>query len=240
MFPNKKDKRKPTNPNADMYDPDIVVGHPDMTHWFDTTLVGHSCLFLLRNTLVTLVLGALNEYFCGKLLLDTLVRHAYLTLLWDTLTSHASQHSCGNTLTWHFCRTLLLDTLSWHSCRTPSLVTVSCDTLAGTLFLDTFVGHSYLTLLRDTRIWHAFLALVQGILISQFCGTLVLDTLSWHSLGGTLSWHSCGDTLIWHSCKTLLLDTFVGRSDLASFLDTLVGTLLLDTEKVEHSYLTLL
>ena len=61
---------KPTNPNADTYveeqkqylshfPANPLVGHPDVTHWGDT-LVGHPSYLTF--------------------LLDTLVRHFYLTL----------------------------------------------------------------------------------------------------------------------------------------------------------------
>ena len=69
---------------------DIVVGHRDMTHSFDT-LVGHSCLTLLCNILVN---------------------HSYSTLLWDTLAWHVfstllrGTFTC-DTLTWHVFFTLL-------------------------------------------------------------------------------------------------------------------------------------
>ena len=58
-----------------------LVRHHEFTHWGDT-LVGHPRLTLLRNALVrhsslTLLWGALARRF----LLDTLVRHSYLTFL---------------------------------------------------------------------------------------------------------------------------------------------------------------
>ena len=88
-----KNKMKPTNPNADTYvdkqrqylfitfPANSLVRHPEFTHWCDT-LVGHPCLTLLRNALVrhfclTLLWDTLVRHF----LLDTLVRHSYLTFL---------------------------------------------------------------------------------------------------------------------------------------------------------------
>ena len=85
----KKNKMKPTNPNADtnvekqrfntclsQFAANPLVEHPDLTDWGDT-LVGHPCLTLLRYTLV--------RDSCLTLLLDTLVRHFLL----DALTCHS-------------------------------------------------------------------------------------------------------------------------------------------------------
>ena len=80
----KKNKMKPTNPNADTYvekqrlntylsqfPANPFVEHPDLTHWGDT-LVGHPCLTLLRYTLV--------RHSCITLWFDTLAGHSCLTL----------------------------------------------------------------------------------------------------------------------------------------------------------------
>ena len=113
------------------------------TPWLDT-LKWHSCrtpclkllklLKLLRNALVRRSIW----HSCGTLLLDTLVRHSYLTIL--------TWHSCTTPLQYLILfldtsyltllqdyLTLLQDTLAWHS--------------SGTLLLDTLVRHPYLTLL---------------------------------------------------------------------------------------------
>ena len=202
----KKNKMKPTNPNADTYvekqrfntclsqfPANPLVEHPDLTHWGDT-LVGHPCLTPLRYTLV--------RHSCLTLLLDTLVRHFLL----DTLTCHSCKTLLLNTLVRHF----LLDTsylalLTWHS--------------SGTLLLDTFVKHSCLT---DALLRHSYMALLYDTLTWHSSGTLLLDTLVRHSdltlLYDALTWHSCEtlwlDTLVRHSWGTLLLDTLVGHSDL--------------------------
>ena len=100
----KKNKMKPTNPNADTYvdkqrqylfvtfPANSLVRHPEFTHW-SNTLVGHPCLTLLRNALV--------RDACLTLLWDTLVRHFLL----DTLVRQG--HSYLTFLTWHSCKTLL-------------------------------------------------------------------------------------------------------------------------------------
>ena len=163
-----KNKMKPTNPNADTYvdkqrqylfvtlPANSLVRHPEFTHWGDT-LVGRPCLTLLRKSPVrhsclTLFLDTLIWHSCktllldtlvGHFLLDTLVRHSYLTLLtWHFLLDTFVRHSCltllWDTLTWHSCKTLLI----WHSCKTLLL-----DTLTWHFLLDTPVRHSYLTLL---------------------------------------------------------------------------------------------
>ena len=100
----KKNKMKPTNPNADTYvdkqrqylfvtfPANSLVRHPEFTHW-SNTLVGHPCLTLLRNALV--------RDACLTLLWDTLVRHFLL----DTLVRQG--HSYLTLLTWHSCKTLL-------------------------------------------------------------------------------------------------------------------------------------
>ena len=80
----KKNKMKPTNPNADTYvekqrlntylsqfPANPFVEHPDLTHWGDT-LVGHPCLTLLRYALV--------RHSCMTLWFDTLAGHSCLTL----------------------------------------------------------------------------------------------------------------------------------------------------------------
>ena len=103
----KKNKMKPTNPNADTYveeqrhylfitySSEPICGAP----WRDT-LKWHSCRtpFLLD----TLVRHFLLDTSSGTLLLDPLLGHSYLTLL--------TWHSCKTLLTWHSCKTLLLDT----------------------------------------------------------------------------------------------------------------------------------
>ena len=161
----KLNRMKPTNPNADTFVegerqylshvlPDIVVGHPDMTRWFDS-LVGHSCLTLLRNTLA---------------------RHFYLTRLFDTLTWHSCRalllDTFVDTLTWHAFLALLHDTFVRYSDLTHFL-----DTLVVTLFLDTLAGHSYLTLLWNTLTWH----FLYDTLTWHTCWTLLLDTFVRHS-----------------------------------------------------------
>ena len=119
----KKNKMKPTNPNADTYvdkqrqylfvtlPANSLVRHPEFTHWGDT-LVGRPCLTLLRKSPV--------RHSCLTLFLDTLIWHSCKTLLLDTLVGHflldtLVRHSYLTLLTWHFCKTLLLDTLVRHS-----------------------------------------------------------------------------------------------------------------------------
>ena len=79
---------------------DIVVVHPDMTHWF-----WHSGRTLLLDTIA--------QHCCETLLLYTLVGHFdlthYLGILAGTLLLH--------TLTWRVFLTRLQVTLTWHSCR---------------------------------------------------------------------------------------------------------------------------
>ena len=139
-------KMKPTNPNADTYVEEqkqclfrTFSSEPTCgTPWRDT-LRWHSCRtpFLLdtlvRHSYLTLFSDTLTWHF----LLDILVRHSYLTLFWDTLTCHF----CKTPLTWHSCKTLALDT----SCSTLLL-----DTSSGTLLLDTLTWHSSGTLFLDT------------------------------------------------------------------------------------------
>ena len=87
----RKNKMKPTNPNADTYvekeglntyvsqfPANPFVEHPDLTHW-GNTLVGHHTIALHSGK--TLLLDTLIWHSCGTLLLDTLLRHSYLTLL---------------------------------------------------------------------------------------------------------------------------------------------------------------
>ena len=101
-FTERKNKMKPTNPNADTYvekqrlntylsqfPVNPFVEHPDLTHWGDT-LVGHPCLTLLHYALV---------------------RHSCMTLWFDTLAGHSCLTLFEDTLTWHSCKTLL----AWHS-----------------------------------------------------------------------------------------------------------------------------
>ena len=89
----KKNKMKPTNPNADTYvdkqrqyffvtlPTNSLVRHPEFTHW-GGTLVGHPCLTLLRNALVRHSCLTLTwDTLAWHCLLDTLVRHSYLTFL---------------------------------------------------------------------------------------------------------------------------------------------------------------
>ena len=119
----KKNKMKPTNPNADTYVKEqkqylfiTCSSEPTCgTPWRDT-LRWHSCRtpFLLDtltwHSCKTLLLDTLAWHSSGTLLLDILVRLSYLTLFWDTLTCHF----CKTLLTWHSCNTLVLDT----SCST--------------------------------------------------------------------------------------------------------------------------
>ena len=161
IFVKKQNNMKPTNPNADTSVNKWKNCHTfyrtHLPRWFDT-LVGHSCLTLLRNTSV--------RHPDVTLLPDTLVGHSYLTLLWDTLT-------------WHSCGTLLLDTLLKYSdltrCKTFALHTLiwhSC----GTLLLDTLLRHSYLALLLDTHPWHFYKTLLLDTLSWHFCRTQTTHT----------------------------------------------------------------
>ena len=67
---------------------------------------------LVRHSYLTLLLDTSS----GTLLLDTVVGHCFL----DTLVGHSYLTPLPDTLTWHSSRTLWLDTLAWHSCRTLS------------------------------------------------------------------------------------------------------------------------
>ena len=146
------------NKNLSHFLPDTLVEHPYLTRWFDT-LVGHSCLTLVRNTFCrtlwhnTLILDTLVAHSdltrfpntFGRTLLKTLLQdtllfdacvgHSYLTRFLDTLVGHSQLTLLWNTVSWHSCRTLLLDTLVGHS------YLIHLDTLV------TLVGHSYVTLL---------------------------------------------------------------------------------------------
>ena len=136
----KKNKMKPTNPNADTYvekqrfntclsqfPANPLVEHPDLTHWGDT-LVAHPCLTLLRYTLVRH--SCLTLLLVRHFLLDSLTCHSCKTLLLNTLVRHfLLDTSYLALLTWHSSGALLLDTLVRHSCWT-----------------DTFLRHSYMTL----------------------------------------------------------------------------------------------
>ena len=200
-----KNKMKPTNPNADTHEwsprtrmltrtsmlknkdetylshfpANPLVGHPDLTRWGDT-LVGHPCLTLLRSAQK----DTLAWHCCKTLLLDTLLRHSYLTLLWDTLT-------------WHSCKTFLLDTLV--RLVRHSYLKLLRDTLVRRSYLTILTWHSYKTLWPDTLVRHSYLTLLSDTLAWHSCKTLLRDALFWHSSGAPLP-----DTLVRHSYVTLL------------------------------------
>ena len=235
------------------------------THWRSCGKPWHDTLIWQSGGTLLLDTIGQNSYSCEPLLLytltcdtltwhfllDTVVRHSYLTLLQDTLTSHSCRsvdHSCLTLIydtlyltrfLWGCCRWLLLDTLSWRSWRallldtfvkhfyffTPvghSALTRLLDTLAGTLWEDTLTWHSCKALLHDTLSWRSCRTL--------FYLTLLSDAFTWHAvlplLEDTLTWHSCGtlllDTLVEHLCFTLLWQTLTWHW-WKLLLDTLVG-----------------
>ena len=144
---------------------DTLVGHWRLTLLWDT-LTWHSCKTPLLDTplghfFLTFLWDALTWHSCKTLLLDTLawhflldtlVRHSYLTLLkrllWDTLPWHSCKilslnilvgHSCLTvlqdpclTLLWNFFMTFLQRPLTWRSHKTLLLHTLVTDTLLQT------------------------------------------------------------------------------------------------------------
>ena len=165
---------------------------------------------------MTLLCETLTWDFCRTLLLDTPVRHSYLTYL-TPLTGYSSTTLFLDTS--HM--TLLLDTSVKHISLTL-LIGHSCKTLV--LLLET----SHVTLLCDTLPWHVWRALWLAWHFSRtLCLTDVallcdaLDTCAGHSY---LTLYQ--DTLIWHFCRTLWLESLVGHA----FVRHAASTQIADTD----------